>query len=49
MSVGWNEAKLQITCHNLESMRVLLPSNISTGNVNLNKKAPLSRGAIGVR
>jgi len=27
--------KVHISCHNIESLRVLLPSKISTGNVNL--------------
>jgi hypothetical protein len=38
VSVGGDGDKLHISCHNHESLRVLLPSNISTGNVNLNKK-----------
>ena len=37
---------MNIPCHNLESLRVLLPSNISTGNVNLNKKPPKKKGTL---
>jgi hypothetical protein len=33
----------KITCHNLESLKVLSPSKISTGNVNLNKKPRMVR------
>ena len=45
--LGFDYFKVHIACHNLELLRLLLPSKISTGNVNLNKKKPLAwRGFI---
>jgi hypothetical protein len=46
VSVGGDGAKLHITCHNLESLRVLLPSKISTGKLDLNKKTPPDLGRV---